>query len=154
MVTAVVVDIIQHGGQGRRFTGTGFTSDENDALVHLGQVHGRRRQAEVLELGDLLTQQTQSQRGRALGTEQMDTAAVAAPGAGGVNLADRSHLFIFAAGEELSHVLAILLGQRGIGHVLELAVLAVFGREAADQVKVGSAVCFAFGDESINIYHS
>ena len=123
--------------------------------MHLGQVHGCRGQAEVLELGDLFPQKTQRQRGRALGTEQMDTAAVAAPGTGGVNLADRGHLFIFAAGKELSHVLAVLLGQRGIGHVLELAVLAVFGREAADQVKVGGAVCFAFGNQSqsVNVYH-
>ena len=150
----MVVDIIQHGGQGRRFTGTGLAGDEDDALVHTGQIHGCRGQAEVLEFGDLFPQETKRQRGRALGTEQMDTAAVAAPGTCGVDLADFGHFLILVAGEEPGHVLAVLLGKRGIGHVLELAVLAVFGREAADQVKVGGAVCFAFGNESINVYHS
>ena len=139
---AVVVYIIKHRREARGFTGAGLAGDKDDALVLVRQLQRGGRQAQLCQVGDLLAQKTQRRRRLALLLEAVDTAAVARVGLGRVQLADAHELLVgFVAAREIPGKPAAVGGSEHlVAHVLELAVLAVLGRQAADQMNIGSAV--------------
>ena len=152
---AMMVYIINHRREARRFTGAGFARDKDDALVLVRQLHRGGRQAQLGQIGDLVAQQTQRHGGVALLLEQMDTAAVAREGFGRVQLADAHELFEgrVASRKVAGQTAAFLLVEHLVAHVFDLAVLAVLGRQAADDMNIGSAVLLGLRNQPVNRNH-
>ena len=149
---AGVVDEVQQRRKGGGLAAARLAGDQHDALVQVRQLHRRRGQAEGVQLGYAVGEQAQRRRGRALLAEDMYAQAVAGVGVGGVQLAGAQ---VFVVGLRRARQLpgvghAVGEGQGGVVHVLQLAVLAVLGRQAQDQVNVRRAILAALQDQLLN----
>ena len=152
----MMVYIINHRREARRFTGAGFAGDKDDALVLIGQLQRGGRQPQLGQVGDLLAQQTQRHGRHPLLLEHVDTAAVARIGGGGVQLAVPHELLegLVRARQVAGQAQALLLVEHLVAHVFDLAVLAVFRRQTADDMNVGRAVLSGLRDQPFNCDHS
>ena len=131
-----VVDLVQQAGQGGGLAGAGLAGDQNDALLELGELMDHLGQAQFIEGGDVVVQQTDGSGHMALLTVDRHTAAGAVGhGDGQILLADLPDLVIMGG-----HLLAVMLAV-GIGHDIvvngmKLAVNADPNGNAADDMNI------------------
>lgn len=134
MVPPGLVDAAENGRQGGGFTGAGLAGDQDDAPLEAGKVLHRRGQAQGVQVGDAVRQDTQGGGDMAALPEQVHTDAAACHLKRQVPLAQGGH---GGAQQLLGHGLAVLVGERREApQVLQFTVYPHLGRHAVGDVKV------------------
>ena len=153
MGTPGKVDLVDKRSERGGFTTARLTGHKHDALVKLGELHDNRRKPQRVKFGDIFAQKTQRDRGNTLLLEDMDTASVADEGIRGVQFSDFLIIRIIRAGKLLCVGKAVCFAQRLICHILQLTVMSILRRQAADKVNVGRMIGLCLCYQLIDCKH-
>ena len=154
MGLAGMVNPVQHGSQGGGLTGAGFAGDQHNAGTVILKIAHRRRQLQLLQLRNPLSQKPDGGGQAALLAKQIDSGTDPAGEAlCQVHLAHQLDLRKAGACQLTADVFAVLPAHGGIGQIHEAAVYPATDRQACHNMYIGDPLLLGSGNPIIQNGH-